>query len=97
MIGFQDATSASLPCCTVEHAGQAKWARFFEGKTRTETEAAIRENVPIRTALSDGGELDLDAVDTVDAVDEEDQDEDEGDLQAILQLCDYGILGDEAE
>lgn len=69
----------------------------LKARQEQKTEAAIRENVPIRTALSDGGELDLDAVDTVDAVDEEDQDEDEGDLQAILQLCDYGILGDEAE
>lgn len=95
MIGFQDATSASLPCCTVEHAGQTKWARF-ESKTQKSI-GCDRENVRIVTALSNGGELDLDAVDTVDAVDEEDQDEDEGDLQAVLQLCDNRVLGDEAE
>lgn len=33
MIGLQGATSVSLPCCTVEHAGRTKWARF-ENKTK---------------------------------------------------------------
>lgn len=41
-------------------------------------------------------ELNLDTVDAVDRIDEENQDEDEGNLETILELCDDGVLGDEA-
>lgn len=75
--------SASLPCCTVEHAGQTKWARFEKRKRKRQSWES-RGNVRIVSALGNGGELDLDAVDTVDAVDEEDQDENECDLQPVL-------------
>jgi hypothetical protein len=42
------------------------------------------------------GELELDTVDTVHAVHKEDQDKDEGNLHPILDLCDDGVLGNEA-
>lgn len=48
------------------------------------------------SALHGLGELHLDTVDAVDTVDEEDEDEDKGNLQAILDLADDLVLGDEA-
>lgn len=41
------------------------------------------------------GELHLDAVDAVHRVDEEDEDEDEGNLEAMLNLADGLVFGDE--
>lgn len=43
------------------------------------------------------GQLDLHSVDAVDGVDEQNQDEYEGDFEAILELCDDRVLGDEPE
>lgn len=53
-------------------------------------------NVRSGVALASLGELDLNAVDTVDGINKENQDKDEGNLETILELCDDGILRDEA-
>lgn len=54
----------------------------------------IEEGVRCLVALTGLRQFNLHPIDTVDAVDEENQDEDEGDLQAVLELRDDGILGD---
>jgi hypothetical protein len=46
--------------------------------------------------LSGGCQLNLDPINTVDTVDEENQNEDEGDLEPVLDFCDYRVLGNEA-
>lgn len=56
------------------------------------------ENLPaFSLALTSRGKLELNTVNTIHAVDEENENEDEGNLHAILNFGDEGVLRDEGE
>lgn len=56
-----------------------------------------RNDVRSVVTLTSLGQLDLNPVDPVDGVDEQNQDENEGDLEAVLELGNNGVLRDESD